>query len=63
MTAFEPVSENFEALGQNGALDQLANIELPHLAVSEKEGFRTLKITENSGQSGFYAQQIVKTEV
>jgi FkbM family methyltransferase len=35
ITAFEPVLENFEVLERNGALDQLPNIELLHLAVSD----------------------------
>jgi hypothetical protein len=63
MTAFEPVPENFEILERKGALDQLANIELHHLALSDKEGLKTLKITENSGQCGFYDQRIAKTGV
>jgi len=58
--AFEPVPENFEILKRNVALNRLRNVELHNLAVSDKEGFKKLKVTEISGQSGFYEQHGAK---
>ena len=54
--AFEPVPENFEILNSNVALNQIKNVEIYNLAVSDKEEVRKLKVAKISGQSGFYEQ-------
>jgi hypothetical protein len=40
MITFKSLPENFEILDRNGALDQPANVELQHLALSDKEGLK-----------------------
>ncbi len=41
MITVKPLPENFEILERNDTLDQPANVELHHLALSDKEGLKT----------------------
>jgi FkbM family methyltransferase len=59
--AFEPVPENFDILKRNVALNQLKNVELHNVAVSDKDGLRKFKVTEASDSCGFYEHPLTDT--
>lgn len=59
--AFEPVPENYEVLKKNVETNNLKNVEIYNLALSEREEIRRFHITKDSGWCGFYAHPLAKT--
>jgi FkbM family methyltransferase len=59
--AFEPAPVNFQILKQNVELNNLQNVELFNLAVSDKNEVRKFKITEASDSCSFYEHPLAST--
>lgn len=59
--AFEPAPENYEVLKKNVETNNLKNVEIYNLAVSEREEIKRFNITKDSGCCGFYPHPLAKT--
>ena len=59
--AFEPNPVNFQILEQNTELNNLQNVELFNLALSDQNEVRKFKITEASDSCGFYDHPLAST--
>lgn len=59
--AFEPVPENYEILRRKVELNNLRNVELHNLALSDKSETRQLNVTEASECCGFYEHPLAKS--
>ena len=60
--AVEPVSENFEILKKNIALNRIEKSEVYNFAASNVTGFKEFNITEASDSAGFYEHPNVRTK-
>jgi FkbM family methyltransferase len=59
--AFEPVPENYEILKKNTELNNLKNVDVYNLAVSNKNDTRKFNVAEHSCSSGFDHNPVSKT--
>jgi FkbM family methyltransferase len=59
--AFEPVPESFSLLVKNVELNELKNIQVYNLAVSDRDETKIFNITEASDSAGFYQHPLTST--
>ena len=59
--AFEPVPESFSLLVKNVELNELKNIQVYNLAVSDRDEPKIFNITEASDSAGFYQHPLTGT--
>jgi FkbM family methyltransferase len=59
--AFEPVPETFSLLVKNVELNELKNIQVYNLAISDRDETKIFNITEASDSAGFYQHPLTST--